>query len=68
MRQSHCAYTTNHKTASFLVLTSVNWHSRRASRVAAHVCGTVLKKHLHVHPYKMITVNEFDVKRVEYFR
>jgi hypothetical protein len=35
-QKSLCTYTTNDKTASFLTLMFVNWHSRQASRTATH--------------------------------
>jgi hypothetical protein len=59
----------NKKTASFLVLMLVNWYDRWVSCIAAH---RVLKKHLHLHRYKIIPVHELrerpNIKRVEYFR
>jgi hypothetical protein len=64
-----CAYTTNEKSAWFLVLMFINWHSKWASRIAAR---RVLKKHLHLHPYKIISAHELreraNIKCAEYFR
>jgi hypothetical protein len=58
-------YKQNH--LSFLVLMFVNWHSRRASRMAAR---TVLKKHLQLRPYKITSLHELkesgSVKHVQY--
>jgi hypothetical protein len=36
-QKSLCTYTTNNKSASFLALIFVNWHSGGASRMATHV-------------------------------
>jgi hypothetical protein len=45
----------------------VNWHGRQASHIATH---RVLKKHLHLHPYKITSVHQLkerdNVMHVEY--